>query len=101
MANNVLDGTRIPAGYEQTADLSTAQTLNVPAGARVAIIQAVNNNVSWRDDGTAATVSSGGSGGGMILNAGSSFLYTGILEKLSFIEAIAASTAYVNITYYK
>lgn len=98
---NVKDANLIPVGYEQTADLSTAQTLTVPVNARAAIIQAVDNDVSWRDDGTPATASSGGSGGGMILAAGSDFFYIGQLEKLSFIEAVAASTAYVNVSYYK
>lgn len=98
---NVKDANLIPVGYEQTADLSTAQTLTIPVNARAAIIQAVDNDVSWRDDGTTATASSGGSGGGMILAAGSDFFYIGQLEKLSFIEAVAASTAYVNVSYYK
>ena len=101
MGTNVLDGTRQPVGYEQTADLSTAQDLTIPANARVAIIQAVDGDVSWRDDGTDATNSSGGSGGGMILAAGSSFLYVGNLHALSFIEAVSGTTSYVNISYYK
>ena len=101
MGTNVLDGTRQPVGYEQTADLSTAQSLTIPANARVAIIQAVDNSVSWRDDGTDATATAGGSGGGMLLASGSSFLYVGNLHALSLIEAGAGSTAYANIMYYK
>ena len=101
MGNNVLDGTRIPAGYEQSADLSTVQTLTVPVGARVAIIQAIDNDVSWRDDGTNAGVTAGGTAGGSLLAAGSSFLYTGNLSAFTAIEAVAASTAYINIAYYK
>ena len=101
MGTNVLDGTRQPVGYEQTVDLSTAQTLTIPANARVAIIQAVDNDVSWRDDGTNAGVTAGGTAGGMLLAAGSSFLYVGNLHALTLIEAVSTSTAYCNIAYYK
>lgn len=101
MSNNVLDGIRRPLGQFQTADLSTAVAApSIPANARVALIQAVDNDVAWRDDGTAATNSSGGSFGGMILSAGTSFWYIGQIKKLSFIEAVSTSTAYVNISYY-
>jgi len=101
MAMNIKDANLIPAGYEQTSDCSTAQSPTIPSNARAAIIQAVDNDISWRDDGTTATNSSGGSGGGMILAAGSDFFYIGKLENLSFIEAASGSTAYVNISYYK
>lgn len=99
--NRIADANLEPVGYQQTSDLSTANAgVSVPATARVAIIQAVDNDISWRDDGTAATATSGGSGGGMVLAAGDSFLYVGDLDKLSMIEAVAASTAYANIAYY-
>ena len=101
MGMNVIDGTRKPVGYAQTADLSTAVNLSPPANARVAIIQAIDNDVSWRDDGTAAAVTAGGTAGGMVLAAGDSLLYVGDLEALSLIEAVADSTAYVNVSYYK
>ena len=101
MATNVLDATRKPVGYAQTADLSTAVNLSPPANARTAIIQAIGNDVSWRDDGTAAANTAAGTAGGMLLAAGDSFYYTGDLEAISLIEAVAASTAYVNVSYYK
>ena len=101
MSMNVLDGNRIPVGYEQSADLSTVQTLTIPTNARAALIQAIDNDVSWRDDGTNAGVSAGGTAGGMILASGDSFLYIGQLEKFTAIEAVAASTAYINVSYYK
>jgi hypothetical protein len=101
MGMNVLDGTRIPVGYEQSADASTIQTLTIPTNARVAIIQAIDNGISWRDDGTDAGVTAGGTAGGMLLAAGDSFLYVGDLSKFTFIEAVSASTAYLNIAYYK
>ena len=101
MGMNVIDGTRKPLGYAQTADLSTAVNLSPPANARTAIIQAIGNDVSWRDDGTAASATAGGTAGGMLLAAGDSFYYTGDLEKISLIEAVSASTAYVNVSYYR
>ena len=100
MAMNVLDGTRIPVGFDRSVDVSTANLgITIPATARVAIIQAVLNDINWRDDGTAAAVTAGT--GGMLLAAGDSFLYVGDLSKLSIIEAVAAATAGVNISYYK
>ena len=101
MGSNVLDGNRIPVGYEQTADLSAATGLTIPANARVAIIQAIGDDVAWRDDGTDAAHTAAGTAGGMLLAAGESFLYVGSLEQLSLIEAVDAATAYCNISYYK
>lgn len=99
----VRDSNRKPLGNYQSGDLSTAAgcpSLSSVENPRVALIQAVNNDVSWRDDGTTATNSSGGSFGGMILPAGDSFLYTGDLQQLSFIEATSTATAYINVAYY-
>ncbi len=97
----VVDGYSPPLGNYQTADLSTAVGApSIPTGAKTAIIQAIDNDVSWRDDGTTATNTSGGSFGGMLLAAGDSFKYTGDLTALSFIEAVSTSTAYINIAYY-
>lgn len=91
----VTDGDRKPLGYEQIADVggSPVSTLTVPAGARVAIIQATGQNVRWRDDGTApsATV-------GIQLAAGDSFLYVGKLSALQFIEEAAGGI--LNVSYY-
>lgn len=101
MAQNVLDGTRKPLGYVQTADLSSAANLSPPAGARTAIIQAIGNDVAWRDDGTDAAHTAAGTAGGMLLAAGDSFYYTGSLENISLIEAVDASTAYCNVSYYR
>lgn len=101
MAHNVLDGTRAPVGYIQTADLSTATGLTIPTNARTAIIQAIGNDVAWRDDGTDAAHTAAGTAGGMLLAAGDSFYYTGDLSKLSLIEAVDASTAYCNVAFYR
>ena len=95
--SNVRDGTRRAVGYQHIADCSAATGLTIPAGAKVAIIQAHTEDIRWRDDGTdpAAAIT-----GGMLLAADDSFLYTGQLEKIKFIEAAAAATAGVNVSYY-
>ena len=99
--NRIADANLRPVGYQQTDDLSTANAgVSVPAEARVALVQAIGNDISWRDDGTAASATAAGTDGGMLLASGNDFLYVGDLSKLSLIEAVAASTAYANISYY-
>lgn len=84
-----------PKGYQQITSLGTAQALTVPAGARYALIQAENQNVRWRDDGTNPTASVG-----MVLSKDSDGLwYSGFPEKLRFIEAAAGAT--LNVSYYE
>lgn len=86
-------------GFQTIADASTVQTLTVPEGATVALIQATGNNANWRDDGTNAAVTA--STGGMLLTAGASpITYWGDLSAFTVIESVAASTASINITYY-
>lgn len=98
MGNNVQDATRAPVGFQTLADVSTATGLTVPDCARVALIQVLENDVNWRDDGTDPVVDFGG---GFQLAALDSFLYVGDLTTIKFIEQTAASTARVNIVYYK
>ena len=98
MGSNVLDGTRTPVGYESLDDVSAVKALSPPDGARVAIIQAIDNAVNWRDDGTNPA---NGNQGGMQLASGDSFLYVGFLNAIKFIESAGGSTADVNIMYYK
>ena len=88
-----VDGKLAPLGYEQITDVSSVQELKRPTGARVAKIQALTQDVRWRDDGTdpSSTV-------GMVLAAGTDMLYTGDLLKIKFFEA--AASAELNITYY-
>lgn len=101
VSSDVVDGNLRPLGCIQSSDLSTANAgITVPTDARVAIIQAIDNDIAWRDDGDDATNSAGGSFGGLILAAGASFLYVGDLSALSIIEAVSGSTAYANIAYY-
>lgn len=100
--SNVRDGTRLAVGYVHIADVSTAGNIAsfgtaIPEGARVAIIQGHTADVRWRDDGTSPAKAITG---GMLLAADDSFLYTGELSKLEFVEAANAVTAGVNISFY-
>ena len=98
-------------GYSQYTATDTAFSLaDTPAvghgfpptdpsqyGARpfVALIQAEEQNIRWRDDGVAPTVSTG-----MILYAGDQpFLYDGDLRTIKFIAVI--SGAILNVSYYR
>lgn len=87
------DATIPPVGYRQLTSLSTAKDIQTGDG-RVALIQALNQNVRWRDDGTDPTASVG-----MRLHAGESFLYTGDLRAIRFIEESAG--AEINISVYQ
>ncbi|MCP4549641.1 MAG: hypothetical protein GY835_24565 [bacterium] len=92
----VLDATLTPVAYEQVADVSSAVGLT-PATfdtASYAIIQAQDQNVRWRDDGTDPTTAVG-----MVLAAGSWMIYTGDLSAIRLIEE--AATAVVNVAYYR
>ncbi len=98
MGMNVRDDIRKPVGFQKITDVSAVSSLTVPSGARIAIIQAEANDINWRDDGTDAAVTSGT--GGMLLAAGDSFLYTGDLSAITFIEAVATADANINVSYY-
>ena len=82
-----------PIGYRQLISLSSAKGVQIGDG-RVALIQAVNQNVRYRDDGTDPTDSVG-----MVIFAGQSIWYTGDLRAVKFIEVAAG--AEVNILAYK
>jgi hypothetical protein len=101
----VRDALLLPVGYQQITDLSSAVALDLPtimpfsAEATVAIIQAVANNVRWRDDKDAsgdAIVPTAAVG--MQLVAGIDFFYKGDLSALRFIEE--AASAELNVSYY-
>ena len=96
MAVAHVDGDLVALGYQQINDLSSASTLTVPTGARIALIQCRDQAVRWRDDGTSpiGTV-------GMVIDAGFDFWYTGGnagLTAIKFIEVTAG--AELNISYY-
>lgn len=82
-----------PVGYRKLTSLSSAKGVEIGEG-RVALIQAINQNVRYRDDGTDPTSSAG-----MVLFAGQSIWYTGDLRAIRFIEEVAG--AEVNILAYK
>lgn len=82
-----------PGGYVQLTSLSTAVGIGSGAG-RVALIQCLNQNVRWRDDGVAPTANVG-----VRLHAGETFEYTGNLRSIQFIEEAAG--AELNISLYE
>ena len=90
---HVLAGKYNPLGYEQINDLSTAQTLTVPSGARLALINIQDQAVRWRDDGTSPTATVG-----MPIAAGGELYYSGTLSKIELIEVVAGAEA--NIAYF-
>lgn len=96
----VVDGTLEWIGYQQINDLSSATTLTVPTragypSANLALIQALDQNVRWRPDGTSTAPTASV---GMQLEAGKDIWYTGDLATLKFIEEV--SGAELNISYY-
>ena len=83
-----------PLGFQVITSLSSATALTVPAGARLALIQAGVQDVRWRDDGTDPTSSVG-----MILKTTSEgFWYEGDLSAIKFIETTASAT--IGVSYY-
>jgi len=91
----VVDGNIKPLGYEQITGLTSAKALTPPTGARIVALQAQDQNVRWRDDGTDPTATVG-----MILIAGDApWVYNGDdLDAIKFFEA--AATAILNVSYY-
>ena len=98
----VVDANWTPVEYAQATNLTAARNMwgaagdvfgaTEPAGSpTLALIQALTQNVRWRDDGTSPT-----STVGMQLAAGDQFLYTGDLSTIEFIEESA--TAELNVT---
>ena len=89
----VTDAVSVPAGYSQITSLSSVQSIRARNG-RFALIQALNQHVRWRDDGTdpSPTV-------GMRLHAGETMPYYGDLRQLKVIEE--SSGAELNVSVYK
>ena len=85
-----------PVGYEQiTAITTTAKALTYASypTANLALIQAENADLRWRDDGTNPTATVG-----MYLPALTTCWYNGDLTKLKVIAA--SGTGILNVTYY-
>lgn len=80
-------------GYEQITSLSSAQSLNVPSGAKFCIVVPESQAVRWRDDGTSPTASVG-----MPISVGQPVEYSGNLAAIKFIEQTAS--AKLNVAYY-
>lgn len=91
----VYQGALIPLGFQQLTGMSSAQSLTVPVGATLAIIQAEAQSVRWRDDGTAPTASVGM----LILTATSGLAYVGNLANIQLIQATSGAIA--NVSYYQ
>lgn len=92
----------VPLGYAQVTDLSAVVGLPpvgnpaaIPDGPNVvAVLVAETQDVRWRDDGTDPTATVG-----MLLKAGTEFVYTGTLSKIKLLQA--AATAKLNVSYYR
>lgn len=85
----------VSAGASQMAlSVGTNTTLTVPAGATLAQICVETANVRYRDDGTAATTSSG-----IPVSSGACFSYSGPLSALSFTAVSGSPT--IDVSYYR
>jgi len=81
-----------PVAYIQLDGLSVAKGIRVEG--RTAVIQALNQNVRYRDDGTDPTPNTG-----MRIHAGETIPYLGDIRKVKFIEEDTG--AELNITTYE
>lgn len=81
-------------GYEQITDLSSATGLTIPTGADIAHIQALDQNVRYRLDGTDPT----GSVGTRIAAGDDIWLPITLLSNANFIEE--SSGAELNVHYF-
>jgi len=96
MSQETVDGSLEVVGFEQITGLNAAKGLTSATYgvATKALIQATDQNVRWRDDGTDPTAAIG-----MQLAAGNDFWYTGDLSAITFIEETAS--AKLNVSYYQ
>lgn len=97
--NLVNDGRLNPLGYQQITDVSSSVGLTLPAGfinraGAVAMVQALDQDVRWRDDAVAPTATVG-----MLLAAGETLVYNGDYSAIRFIEV--SSGAELNVSYYQ
>lgn len=84
----------VPTGHSQVTSLSSAATVGtVPAATDYAVIQVQDQQVRWRDDGTAPTATVG-----MLMSPGDVLKYDGNLASLKFIEV--AASAKLNVSFY-
>lgn len=84
-----------PLGYQQIAT-AAATGLTPPDGAEIAVISVEVAAVRYRDDGTSPTTAIG-----MLIPSGlAPQVFFGNLSAVKFINAVGASGALVNVTYY-
>ena len=94
-STKIIDGTLIPMATTQLdLTVSGSTALTVPTGATVCLIQTIDQNVRWQDDGTAPTATTG-----QQLESGQSFWYNGDLSAIRIIQESA--TAKVTVSYYQ
>lgn len=95
----VIDGPLpLSLGYQQidAATLTTAQSLTVPNGTTMALLQAEGVAVRWRADGVDPTTSVG-----MLIAAGGEVMYPASQSALSALRFIRAGAgAILNVSYY-
>lgn len=100
MSSYTIDQNLRARGHQQINDVSSAVGLTIPAANDTgnvdrALIQAIDQDVRWRDDGTDPTAAIG-----IRLAAGEDFWYIGKdLTTIKFIESAAG--AELNIAYYQ
>lgn len=80
-------------GFQQIVGAAASTALTVPPGAAVAVIQAITQNIRYRDDGVDPTAAVG-----MRIAAGNDILFAGSLSVMRIIQE--AATAEINISYY-
>lgn len=91
-------------GYSQITDLTAARTLiqgggsAIPAGAKLAYVQAEGGNARWRADGVAPTATVGAILWGTAQMVIASSVFAGA-KAIQFIN-MTGSTAILDITYY-
>ena len=94
--SNLFPGQFAPLGFQAiTLTNAVAQKLTVPATSKYALIQAVTNSVSWRDDNTAPMASVG-----MIVPTGLEPMgFSGDLSVIQFISTNASGSTLL-VSYY-
>lgn len=94
-----------PLGYGSTAfGTASAATLPLPAGVTEAMVKLAQVYVggaaiNYRDDGTAPTVTTAGTGG-YPAAVGDTIAYDALVSKFQAIPQVASGTATLSILYY-
>jgi len=89
----------LPAGFQKLlVGHATAYTLTIPTGARHAVAKVRTQPIRWRDDGVKPTSTTG-----MYAAANEDITLTSRESLAGFkaISAVAATTGYIELSYYK